>query len=129
MILSFRQSIRRAAVQKAAAMKHCARAEDLVVAARATRAAIGAQVRGNSLRRVARLACGASEAELLESRQRRCPYCRSEAVTLGGAVRASGAFVKSEFRCENCSRIFVFVRRVVGIDSASPGRARGESTR
>ena len=129
MILTVLEIIRRAVVQNAAAMKHCPRANEVVLAARATRAAIGVQVRGNSVRRVARLTRGGSEAELLESRQRRCPYCRSEAVTLGGAVRAADGFVKSEFRCEACGRMFVFARRVVGIDSASPGRARGESTR
>ena len=87
----------------------------LLALARATRVMIQRQVQGDAARRLARVSRGGSDPLPVESRQRRCPYCESEAVTLGGDVRAVGGLVKTELACETCGRMFVFVRRVVGI--------------
>ena len=89
----------------------------LLALARTTRVMIQRQVQVNAVRRLARLARGGSDLLPLESRQRRCPYCGSEALRLGGDVRGVGGLVKSELACETCGRTFVFVRRVIGVDS------------
>lgn len=87
----------------------------LLALARTTRFMIQRQVLGDAARRLARVSHGGSDPLPVESRQRRCPYCESEAVKLGGDVRAVGGLVKTELTCETCGRMFVFVRRVVGI--------------
>lgn len=94
-----------------------ARAAALRERARSTRVRIQRQVLADPARRLARASRGGSDDVPLESRQRRCPYCGSEAARLGGEVRAVGGLVKSELACEACGRIFVFVRRVIGVDS------------
>jgi len=104
---------------KAVARAQQVRTAVLLALARTTRVMIQRQIQVNPVRRLARVARGGSDSAplLLESRQRRCPHCGSEALRLGGDVRAVGGLVKSELACETCGRMFVFVRRVIGVDS------------
>jgi len=93
-----------------------ARAQQVRTAALLTRVMIQRQVQVSAVRRLARVARGGSDPLPLESRQRRCPHCGSEMLRLGGDVRAVGGLVKTELECEKCGRMFVFVRRVIGVD-------------
>ena len=87
----------------------------LLALVRTTRSMIQRQIQGDPVRRLARASRGGSDSLPVESRQRRCPYCESEAVRLEGDVRGVGGMVKTELACETCGRMFVFVRRVVGV--------------
>ena len=51
------------------------------------------------------------EAELPETRERRCPACQSEAIASVGRVIAPGGMIHVEHRCEACGIAFVFVRK------------------
>jgi hypothetical protein len=50
---------------------------------------------------------------LRETRERRCPSCRSQRVIPMGRVLASDAGVKEKHWCEACGTAFWFVRRVL----------------
>ena len=52
-----------------------------------------------------------SEAELPETREGRCPACQSERIVPAGTVSASGGMIRSEYRCEACGILFLFVRK------------------
>jgi DNA-directed RNA polymerase subunit RPC12/RpoP len=89
----------------------CVTARDLQIAARATRALVGDQVRRSVVRRMARLASGASaDPELKETRERRCPHCRSEDIKHAGKVSAIEGLIKSLYRCDRCERLFLILR-------------------
>ena len=50
------------------------------------------------------------EAELPETRERRCPTCQGERIThLGGVVTDEGR-IKVKHRCETCGALFWLVR-------------------
>ena len=49
------------------------------------------------------------EAELPETRERRCPACQSETIAPTGHVSASGRMIHVQHRCEACGIAFVFV--------------------
>jgi hypothetical protein len=53
------------------------------------------------------------EAELPETRERRCPACHSEEIAPAGHVSASGGMIRVEHRCEACGIAFVFVRKAI----------------
>ena len=91
----------------------CAKASDLGLAARLTRARIGDQIRGTSARRIARLAQGGSRDPITETRQRRCPLCQGGAIKQGGAVSAVNGTIKSLYACESCGAPFLWVRDVI----------------
>jgi len=92
----------------ARAARLCLEARAIRQIARATRAVIHAQ-RRRPLRRVLALARGASD-EAIETWERRCPYCRQEAVAPTGNVSAANGKIHVEYRCEGCAKPFVFVR-------------------
>jgi hypothetical protein len=52
-----------------------------------------------------------AEAELPETRERRCAVCQSENITPAGHVRGEGGMIKVEHRCEACGIAFWFVRK------------------
>ena len=45
-----------------------------------------------------------------ETRVRRCPYCRSDAVMPLGRVVADSEAVRCDYQCRECSKEFVFLR-------------------
>jgi hypothetical protein len=51
------------------------------------------------------------ESKLPETRERRCPACRSEAIAPVGHIIAGGGLIKVEHRCEGCGVAFLFVRK------------------
>ena len=92
----------------------CATARDLQTAAESTRALVADQVRRSAVRRMARLASGASaDSELKETRERRCPHCRGEDIRHGGRVSVIEGLVKSLYRCDGCERLFLVLRPAV----------------
>ena len=89
----------------------CATARDLQIAAQSTRALVGDQVRRSAVRRMARLASGASaDSELKETRERCCPYCRGGDIRHGGKVSVIEGLIKSLYRCDRCNRLFLILR-------------------
>jgi hypothetical protein len=53
------------------------------------------------------------EAELPETRERRCPACHSEQIEPIGHVVAGGGLIRVEHRCESCGIRFWFVRKPI----------------
>ena len=53
------------------------------------------------------------QAELPETRERRCPACQSEAIAPVGHVEAAGGLIKLQHRCEACGKAFFFVRKPI----------------
>jgi hypothetical protein len=51
------------------------------------------------------------EAELPETRERRCPACQSEAIPPVGYVVAGDGLIRVQHRCEACAIVFWFVRK------------------
>ena len=52
-----------------------------------------------------------SDAELPETRERRCPACQSEAIAPAGRVLAADGLIKVKHQCETCGAAFFFVRK------------------
>lgn len=52
-----------------------------------------------------------SDAELPETRERRCPACQSDAIAPAGRVLAADGLIKVKHQCETCGAAFFFVRK------------------
>ena len=50
-----------------------------------------------------------------ETRERRCPSCRSPVITQSGKVFAMDGLVKSLYACEMCGSAFLYVRRALDL--------------
>jgi DNA-directed RNA polymerase subunit RPC12/RpoP len=50
---------------------------------------------------------------LRETRERRCPYCRGDAVVPAGYVIGVGGMIKVEYRCTVCETAFLVVREAL----------------
>ena len=53
------------------------------------------------------------EPELPETRERRCPCCRSERIAPVGHVLAADGMIKAQHRCVTCGTVFLFVRKAI----------------
>ena len=53
------------------------------------------------------------EAELPETRERRCPTCQSEQIEPVGRVVAGAGLSRVQHRCETCGTAFGFVRKPI----------------
>src|SRR5262245_58475426 len=79
------------------------------------------------VRRLQRLAAGASDGEATsppalrrhETWKQRCPRCQSDTIEHMGRITAEGGLLKIALRCGACTHPFVFVRTPVLF--ASPG--------
>ena len=50
---------------------------------------------------------------LPEIRERRCPYCKGDAVAPAGYVIGVAGMIKVEYRCTACETAFLFVRNAI----------------
>jgi predicted Zn-ribbon and HTH transcriptional regulator len=53
------------------------------------------------------------EAELPDTRERRCPACQSEEIEPVGYVVAGDGLIRVQHRCETCGTGFWFVRKPI----------------
>ena len=90
----------------------CLAAADLQQEARSTREMVASHVLRSATRRLFRLARGSSEGPVKETRDRRCPCCRSEDIKSVGRVCAADGLIKSTYRCEACNSLFLIVLRL-----------------
>jgi hypothetical protein len=90
-----------------------ARTIELFAATVSSSSAIAACVRGSHYLRAATLARGGSDESLAETRERRCPHCRSESVRALSNVYSTDSFLKSLYRCDACDKQLLYVRRVL----------------
>jgi|SRR5215831_17718820 len=100
----------------------CASARDTRELSRVTRITVADQVMRSPTRRMARLAQGASDGGggVAETRERRCPFCLSDAVRQRGKVSAAEGLIKVLYGCERCERLFHFVRRAIEFGRETP---------
>jgi hypothetical protein len=109
---------------RAASTDLCARALRACAAASGTRMLVAERVRLSPLRRMARLAQGASDRDgAAETRERRCRFCLSDTVKQRGRVSAADGLIKVLYGCEQCERIFHYVRKAVEFGRETPPTA------
>ena len=51
-----------------------------------------------------------ADAEVPETRERRCPACHGERIVSARSVTAAGGAIKVAYRCEGCGRAFYIAR-------------------
>lgn len=85
----------------------CAAAGRLRKQARLVRARVGREVRRCAIRRMARLASGASAEPAKRPEILRCPVCLSQSVRLD----AMNALIRAVYQCEACGMVFLQVRK------------------
>src|SRR5215831_1959020 len=98
-----------------------AEAVDRIAASKRTRAELQASRHQCRIRRLLRLATGASDVDPgpttaanqipLETWTRRCPSCHSDVVAPMGHVTWGQGLVKIDMRCGACKHLFVFVHK------------------
>jgi hypothetical protein len=100
----------------------CSTSIELVARTSATRASIRRSRLASPTRVGLGLAAGSSDAAhslrdagdtpRIETRERRCPFCRSHSVQPHVRIVAIDGLLKLDHRCDACGGVFVFVRQL-----------------